>query len=214
MVLSNWEPPFCLVLLTDLDSGLGAWGFRSTDLWLFSSKCSAGSKDSAILWQPVAYSSNFKEKETAMFQKLMKTSDDFVVTLLRLALGVVFFAHGAQKALGWFGGYGFQASLGFFTQMMHIPAPLAVLAIAAEFLGGIGLLVGFLGRVAAFGIATNMVLAIILVHRHVGFFANWSGTQKGEGYEYHILAIIICLAIMIRGSGALSIDRSASKQLA
>lgn len=149
-----------------------------------------------------------------MLQKLMKTSDDFAVTLLRLALGVVFFAHGAQKVLGWFGGYGFQATLGFFTQQMHIPAALAVLAIAAEFLGGIGLLIGFLGRVAAFGIATDMVVAVTLVHRHVGFFANWYGTQKGEGYEYHILAIAACLAIMIKGSGALSIDRSASRQLA
>ena len=149
-----------------------------------------------------------------MFQKLMNTTDDFVMTLLRLVLGVVFFAHGAQKALGLFGGYGFRASLGFFTQMMHIPAPLAVLAIAAEFLGGIGLVVGFLGRVAAFGIATNMVVAIILVHRHFGFFANWSGTQKGEGYEYHVLVLVISLVIMIRGSGALSIDRSASRELA
>jgi putative oxidoreductase len=180
----------------------------------FFFKHSARSKENAILWQPVAIPSNFKEKETAMLQKLMKTSDDFAVTLLRLALGVVFFAHGAQKVLGWFGGYGFQATLGFFTQQMHIPAALAVLAIAAEFLGGIGLLIGFLGRVAAFGIATDMVVAVTLVHRHVGFFANWYGTQKGEGYEYHILAIAACLAIMIKGSGALSIDRSASRQLA
>ena len=149
-----------------------------------------------------------------MFQKLMNTTDDYVVTLLRLALGIVFFAHGAQKVLGWFGGFGFRATLGFFTQQMHIPAVLAVLAIAAEFLGGIGLLIGFLGRVAAFGIATNMVVAVTLVHRHFGLFANWYGTQKGEGYEYHILTIIICVAIMIRGSGALSIDRSASRQLA
>jgi len=181
---------------------------------LFSPHNSAGSKESVILWQQVANPSNFIEKETAMFQKLMNTSDDFVVTLLRLALGVVFFAHGAQKVLGWFGGFGFQASLGFFTQQMHIPAVLAVLAMAAEFLGGIGLLIGFLGRVAAFGIATNMVVAVTLVHRHVVFFANWYGSQKGEGYEYHILTIAICLAIMIKGSGALSIDRSASRQLA
>jgi putative oxidoreductase len=180
----------------------------------FFFKYSARSKENAILWQPVAIPSDFKEKETAMLQKLMKTSDDFAVTLLRLALGVVFFAHGAQKVLGWFGGFGFQASLGFFTQQMHIPAALAILALAAEFLGGIGLLIGFLGRVAAFGITVDMVVAIVLVHRHIGFFANWYGTQKGEGYEYHILAIAICLAIMIKGSGALSIDRSASRQLA
>jgi putative oxidoreductase len=156
----------------------------------------------------------FQEKETAMFKKLMNTSGDFVVTLLRLALGVVFFAHGAQKVLGWFGGFGFQATLGFFTQQMHIPAVLAVLAMAAELLGGIGLLIGFLSRVAAFGIACNMVVAVALIHRHFGLFANWYGTQKGEGYEFHIFAITLCLAIMIKGSGALSIDRSASRQSA
>ena len=148
-----------------------------------------------------------------MFQKLIKTSNNLVVTFLRLVLGAVFFAHGAQKTLGWFGGYGFRGTLGFFTQQMHIPAPLAILAIAAEFLGGIALIVGFLGRVAAFGIACNMAVAIVLVHRHFGFFANWSGAQKGEGFEYHVLALAICLAIMIRGSGALSIDRSASREL-
>jgi putative oxidoreductase len=148
-----------------------------------------------------------------MFQKLMQTSNDLVITILRLALGAVFFAHGSQKVLGWFGGFGLRGTFGFFTQQMHIPAPFAALAIAAEFLGGIGLIVGFLGRVAAFGIACNMAVAIALVHRHFGLFANWSGTQKGEGIEYHVLALALCLAIMIRGSGALSIDRSASREL-
>lgn len=149
-----------------------------------------------------------------MFQKLMKTTDDFVLTLLRLVLGAVFFAHGAQKVLGWFGGFGFRATLGFFTQQVHIPAPLAVLAIAAEFLGGLGLIIGLLGRVASFGIFCNMVVAVVLIHRHFGLFANWYGNQKGEGFEYHLLSIAICLAIMIRGSGALSLDRSASRDLA
>jgi putative oxidoreductase len=143
-----------------------------------------------------------------MFHKLMSTTDDFALTVLRLGLGVVFFAHGSQKVLGWFGGYGFSATMGFFTNGMHIPAPLAFLAICAEFLGGIGLLLGFLGRIAAFGIACDMLAAVYLVHRHVGFFINWYGNQKGEGYEYHILAIAIALAIMIKGSGALSVDRS------
>jgi putative oxidoreductase len=146
-----------------------------------------------------------------MFRKLINTTDDLAITILRLVLGVVFFAHGAQKALGWFGGYGFSASMGFFTQQAHIPAALAFLAICAEFLGGIGLLLGFLGRVAAFGIACNMVVAIAMVHWHFGLFANWSGTQKGEGYEYHLLAIAIALAIMINGSGDLSVDRALSK---
>ena len=145
-----------------------------------------------------------------MFRKLMHTTDDFALTVLRLAAGVVFFAHGSQKVLGWFGGYGFSATMGFFTNGMHIPAPFAFLAICAEFLGGIGLLLGFLSRIAAFGIACDMLAAVYMVHRHIGFFANWYGNQKGEGYEYHILAIAIALAIMIKGSGALSVDRSLS----
>jgi putative oxidoreductase len=146
-----------------------------------------------------------------MFRKLINTTGDPVITISRLVLGVVFFAHGAQKALGWFGGYGFSATMGFFTQQAHIPAPLAFLAICAEFLGGIGLILGFLGRVAAFGIACNMVVAVAMVHRHFGLFANWAGNQKGEGIEFHLLAIAIALAILIKGSGAASIDRALSK---
>ena len=145
-----------------------------------------------------------------MFRRLIGTADDSVIAILRLVLGAVFFAHGAQKALGWFGGYGFSESMGFFTQAMHIPAPLAFLAICAEFLGGIGLIVGLLGRVAAFGIACNMLVTVVMVHRHFGFFANWVGNQKGEGFEYHLLALAIALAIMIKGSGAFSIDRALS----
>jgi len=146
-----------------------------------------------------------------MFRKLINTTDDFALTILRLILGGVFFAHGAQKALGWFGGYGFSGTMGFFTQQMHIPAALAFVAICAEFLGGIGLVLGLLGRVAAFGIACDMLVAVLLVHVHLGFFANWTGVKKGEGYEYHLLAIAIALVIMIKGSGALSIDRALSK---
>jgi putative oxidoreductase len=145
-----------------------------------------------------------------MFRKLINTTDDPAITILRLFFGIVFFVHGAQKALGWFGGYGFSGTMGYFTQQAHIPAPFAFLAICAEFLGGIGLLLGLLGRVAAFGIACNMVVAIAMVHRHFGFFANWYGSQKGEGYEYHLLAIAIALAIMIKGSGAFSVDRALS----
>ncbi len=146
-----------------------------------------------------------------MFRKLISTNNDYTVTLVRLVLGVVFFAHGAQKMLGWFGGYGFTGTMGFFTQAMHIPAPLAFLAICAEFFGGLGLLVGLLGRVAAFGIMMNMLVAVFMVHIHNGFFANWSGQQKGEGIEYHLLAIALALVVIIKGSGALSIDRALSE---
>ena len=143
-----------------------------------------------------------------MFRKLLSTSDDWTLTLLRLFMGVIFFAHGAQKALGWFGGYGFSGTMGFFTNMMHIPAPLAFLAICAEFLGSMGLLVGLLGRVAAFGITCNMLVAVHLVHSKVGFFMNWTGQQKGEGFEYHLLAIAVAIVLMVKGSGAFSIDRA------
>ena len=127
--------------------------------------------------------------------------------MLRLVLGIVMFAHGAQKVTGWFGGEGFTATMKIFTQQMGIPAPLAFLAIAAEFFGGLGLIVGLLGRIAAFGILCNMIVAMLMVHARFGFFMNWFGKQKGEGFEYHLLAIAIALAILIKGSGAFSIDR-------
>jgi len=143
-----------------------------------------------------------------MFRKLLATSNDWTLTLLRLVMGVIFFAHGAQKTFGWFGGYGFSGTMGFFTQMMHIPAPFAFLAICAEFLGGLGLIMGALGRIAAFGIACNMVVAVLMVHHNFGLFMNWSGQQKGEGFEYHLLAIAIAVVLMARGSGAFSVDRA------
>ncbi len=143
-----------------------------------------------------------------MLRRLISTTNDPTLTVVRLVLGAVFFAHGAQKMLGWFGGHGFSATMGFFTHNMGIPALFAFLAIAAEFFGGLGLLVGLLGRVAAFGILCNMLVAIVMIHSHVGFFMNWSGTQKGEGYEYHLLAIAMCVTIFVKGSGAISVDRA------
>jgi putative oxidoreductase len=142
-----------------------------------------------------------------MLRRLIATDDNIGTTILRLVLGIVFFAHGAQKMLGWFGGYGFSGTMGFFTGMMHFPAPLAFLAISAEFFGGLGLIVGLLTRVAAFGIFCNMVVAILMVHLPNGFFMNWMGTQKGEGYEYHLLVLAITVFLMIRGGGAASLDR-------
>ena len=142
-----------------------------------------------------------------MFHKLFSTSNDFVLTIVRLALGVTFFMHGAQKMLGWFGGYGFHATMGTFTHL-GIPAPLAFLAICAEFFGGLGLLVGLLSRIAALGIMVNMLVAIATVHHVNGFFMNWTGQQKGEGFEYHLLAIALAIVVLIKGSGAVSIDRA------
>jgi putative oxidoreductase len=143
-----------------------------------------------------------------MFRKLITTDDNPASVILRLVLGVVFFAHGAQKLLGWFGGPGFSGTMGLFTGYLHIPAPFALLAIAAEFLGGLGLIVGFLTRIAAFGITVNMLVAIATVHRSFGFFMNWTGTQKGEGFEYHLLVLAITAFLMIRGAGAFSVDHA------
>ena len=142
-----------------------------------------------------------------MLRKLFATDDNTATAILRLVLGVVFFAHGAQKMLGWFGGFGFSGPMGYFTAM-HIPAPLALLAIAAEFFGGLGLILGFLTRIAALGIATNMVVAIATVHSAFCFFMNWAGTQKGEGFEYHLLVLSMTAFLMIRGAGAFSVDRA------
>jgi len=142
-----------------------------------------------------------------MIRKLIATNNDAAITILRLVLGVVFFAHGAQKALGWFGGYGFTGTMGFFTGMMHIPAVFAFLAIAAEFLGGLGLILGLFTRVAAFGISSNMIVAVAMVHHQFGFFMNWTGGQKGEGYEYHLVLLAALVVLMIRGAGAASVDR-------
>jgi putative oxidoreductase len=146
-----------------------------------------------------------------MFRKLLSTRNDPSLTLLRLVAGVVFFAHGAQKMLGWFGGYGFHGTMGFFTQELHLPAVLAFLAICAEFFGGLGLIVGFLTRIAAFGVLCNMVTAVLLVHHRFGLFMNWGGDQKGEGFEFHLLAIAVMLAIIIRGAGAYSVDYMLSR---
>jgi putative oxidoreductase len=145
-----------------------------------------------------------------MLNKLLRTDNDIATAIVRVALGMVFFAHGAQKLLGWFGGYGFTGTMGFFTSILHIPAILALLTIAAEFFGGLGLIFGFLTRIAAFGILCNMTVAIAMVHSQFGFFMNWTGAQKGEGYEYHLLVLAITVLLIIRGAGAVSLDRLVS----
>lgn len=147
-----------------------------------------------------------------MIKKIIATAqNDRVATLLRLTLGIVMFPHGAQKMLGWFGGYGFSGTMGFFTQQMGIPTVFAFIAILAEFAGSLGLITGLLTRVAAFGIASVMSVAILTSHLGNGFFMNWYGNQKGEGFEYHLLALGIAVAVMIRGGGAASADSKLAK---
>jgi len=139
-------------------------------------------------------------------QLLFKTNNSSAPLIARLMLGIVMFPHGAQKMLGWFGGYGFSGTMNFFTGSMHIPAALAFLAILAEFAGSLGLITGLFSRVAAFGITVNMIVAILTVHAGNGFFMNWFGNQKGEGFEYHLLAIGLALVVLIHGAGKASLD--------
>ena len=148
-----------------------------------------------------------------MLQKLIRTDDDVVGLVMRLALGIVIFPHGAQKMLGWFGGGGFGGTIQFFDQMMGIPAFLTVLVIFAEFFGSLGLIAGLLTRVAAFGVGCVMVGAFLLVHIHVGFFMNWTGAQQGEGFEYHILALGLVIGLLIKGGGLASLDRLLQQRL-
>jgi len=139
---------------------------------------------------------------------IFKTEDSWALLVLRLVLGIVFFAHGSQKMLGLFGGYGFSGTMGFFTGQMHVPAPLAALVIIAEFPGCLALIIGFLTRVVAFGLACDMLGAIVLVHWPNGFFMNWFGKQAGEGIEFFLLVIAICVALVIAGAGKWSVDRA------
>jgi putative oxidoreductase len=137
-------------------------------------------------------------------QLLLQTDSGVVGLVLRITLAVVMFPHGAQKVLGWFGGHGFSRTMKYFTDS-GIPAVFALLAIAAEFLGPLGLAVGLLTRIAAFGVACVMLVAILTVWPN-GFFMNWYGNQKGEGLEYHLLASGIAITLIIVGAGAWSLD--------
>jgi putative oxidoreductase len=140
-----------------------------------------------------------------MLKKLFQTDDGFTGFIARVVLGIVFLPHGLQKLLGLFGGYGFSGTADSFVST-GLPSTVAVLIIIGESFGSAGLILGFLSRVGAFGIILIMLGAVSLVHIHNGFFMNWFGNQKGEGFEYHILAIGLALIILIKGGGGWSVD--------
>jgi putative oxidoreductase len=142
-----------------------------------------------------------------MLRKLFATNKDIIPIFLRLTLGAVMFPHGAQKVLGWFGGGGFKTTLEGMTGM-GLPAAIVLMVMIAEFLGSLGLIFGFLTRLSALGVISVMLGAIFTVHQQYGFFMNWMGKQAGEGFEYHLLAIGIAVALLVRGGGAFSIDRA------
>jgi putative oxidoreductase len=142
-----------------------------------------------------------------MLQDLLSTNPDWTLTIIRTILGVVFFAHGAQKLLGWFGGPGLKETMRAMHDHLGLPLPLAFVAVATEFFGGAGLIVGLLSRVAAVGIGVTMLSAIVMVHARNGLFMDWFGTRKPHGFEYHLLALALALVLVVKGSGALSLDR-------
>jgi len=145
---------------------------------------------------------------------LFKTVDSFGPVVLRMGLALVLFPHGAQKALGLWGGHGFSGTMGFFTSMLHIPAAFAFLAILTEFLGPIALFFGLFTRLAALAVAVLFVVAPILGgHLANGFFMNWFGNQKGEGFEYHILMVTIALGLVILGGGKCALDTMIARML-
>ena len=143
---------------------------------------------------------------------LTRTSGQTVPLILRLTLALVFFPHGAQKVLGWFGGYGFEGTMGFFTGTMGLPYVIALLPILTEFLAPFALVAGFFTRIAALATGVNMLVAIAMVHHVNGFIMNWSGKQAGEGFEYHLLVIGIAIALVVQGAGRWSVDQAIANQ--
>jgi len=147
-----------------------------------------------------------------MLRKLLSTPNDPTLTLARIILAVIFFAHGSQKMFGFFGGRGVSGTIEIFQQTMGIPAPLTIMAMIAEVFGAIGLFLGLFSRIAAMGVLVVMIVAPFANHLYPNFFMNWQGRQMGEGYEYHLLAIALIVTILVRGAGALSLDRAISSR--
>ena len=142
-----------------------------------------------------------------MLIRILATDSNWVPTLARIVLGIIFFAHGSQKVFGWFGGPGLKKTVRTLTEFVGLPPILALAAVGSEFVGGVALILGLLGRISALGIAVNMLAAILMVHGKYGLFMNWFGDRKGHGIEYHLLAIALAIVIIAEGSGAFSLDR-------
>jgi putative oxidoreductase len=142
-----------------------------------------------------------------MKQRILETNNDWEGLVARLTIGCILFPHGAQKMLGLFGGYGFSGTMGFFTDTLHLPWIVGFMVIVIEFVGAMSLVVGFASRLWAFLIIMLMIGIITTSHLQNGFFMNWFGNQKGEGYEFHLLIIGLALSTVLAGSGRLSVDR-------
>src|SRR5215211_9453300 len=134
------------------------------------------------------------------------TNNSWSPTILRLLLGLVLLGHGAQKLLGWFSGYGFDGTMGFFTGTIGLPWIIGFLVIVIEFFGSLSLLLGFATRLWSFSMVILFIGIIYTSHIQYGFFMNWFGNQKGEGYEFFLLAIAISTSLVFTGGGKFSLD--------
>ncbi|MBX3208534.1 MAG: DoxX family protein [Labilithrix sp.] len=152
--------------------------------------------------------SHLVEPGRSLLQSVIATDDRLAPAIARLTLGLVILPHALQKVLGWFGGPGLSGAYTTFTTQLGIPGPLAFLAIVAELLGSVGLVLGVLTRASAAAIVAVMLGAIAIVHLPNGFFMNWSGHKAGEGFEYHLLAIALGVVCLLEGGGRASVDRA------
>jgi len=147
-----------------------------------------------------------------MMQLIFRTNNDWTGVIIRLTTGLILFPHGAQKMLGLFGGPGFSDEMDFLTGTVNLPWLIALLVIVIEFIGSLSFIAGFASRVWAVLTIILMIGIIVSSHLDNGFFMNWFGNQKGEGYEYHLLVIGLCLAMLYNGSGKLSVDTALQKR--
>jgi putative oxidoreductase len=147
-----------------------------------------------------------------MKTQLFRTTENWGATVIRITLGVVLFSHGAQSMLGWFGGFGLKVTIEFLSKNMGLPAFIGFMVISIQFFGSLMLLTGMLTRTAALGVF-GIFIGMASYHVDYGFHMNWSGTNAGEGFEYHVLVLAMCLMLFISGGGPLSIDRKILKQI-
>lgn len=149
-------------------------------------------------------------------KKLILTDpENWAGLMARLILGFVVFPHGAQKLFGWFGGYGFEGTMGYMTGQMRLPWILGFLVIIIESICALSLIAGFLTRFCAFAIFCNFVGIIFHTQLDNGFFMNWDMLpDRPEGYEYHILILGVSIVLMIMGGGKWSVDAALSRNYA
>lgn len=139
--------------------------------------------------------------------KISKTQAyDWALLTTRVLVGSVVAAHGAQKLFGWFGGYGFDGTMGYFTGDVGLPYLVGVLIILEESFGMLALALGLFARVWAAALVPVMLGAIFAEHGQHGFFMNWEGTRAGEGFEFHLLVIAGAVQIALQGAGGYSLD--------